>query len=156
RGQARGSVVALHGIQSHSGWFAYSSRRMCEAGFEVLFLDRRGSGMNEPARGDAADDGLLVRDVTQMLSEVRSRNDRCAPRRPVILLGVSWGGKLAAVTSARNPELVDRLALLYPGLCSHVRPRWDQNLLLALTARLGFRGRRVAIPLDDAALFTSD
>ena len=29
------SVVALHGIQSHSGWFAYSSRRMCEAGFEV-------------------------------------------------------------------------------------------------------------------------
>ena len=31
----RGYVVALHGIQSHAGWYEYSSRRLAEAGFEV-------------------------------------------------------------------------------------------------------------------------
>ena len=45
-GQPRGFVVALHGIQSHSGWYEYSSGRLCEAGYDVLFLDRRGSGRN--------------------------------------------------------------------------------------------------------------
>ena len=52
-GTPRGYVVALHGIQSHSGWYEYSSGRMCEAGFEVRFLDRRGSGENTEDRGHA-------------------------------------------------------------------------------------------------------
>jgi alpha-beta hydrolase superfamily lysophospholipase len=149
-------IVALHGIQSHSGWFTYSSRRLCEAGFEVLFLDRRGSGMNEPARGDAASDAQLVDDVTQMLVRVGERSGASDSRRPVILLGMSWGGKLAAVTAARSPDLVDQLVLLYPGLCAHVHTRWDQNLWLAMASRLGMRGRRIRVPLDDAALFTGD
>lgn len=155
-GRPAASVVALHGIQSHSGWFTHSSRRLCEAGFEVSFLDRRGSGMNEPARGHAASDRQLVDDVVQMLTSIREQSAGSTPRQPVILLGMSWGGKLAAVTAARRPDLVDRLALLYPGLCARVRPRWDQKMMLALAGWLGIRNRRIRIPLDDPALFTSD
>lgn len=156
-GASRGTVVALHGIQSHSGWFTYSSGRLCDAGFEVLFLDRRGSGMNEPARGDAATHEQLVNDVAQMLTLIRRRNrDTTLQPQPLTLLGVSWGGKLAAVTAARHPELIDHLALLYPGLCARVRPRWDQNLRLVLAGWLGIRSKRVRIPLDDPALFISD
>src|SRR5579872_3081095 len=154
--EVNASILALHGIQSHSGWFTYSSRRLCEAGFEVSFLDRRGSGMNEPARGHAASDGQLVDDVVQMLTSIREQSAGIAPGKPVILLGVSWGGKLAAVTAAQRPDLVDRLALLYPGLRARVRPRWDQNLMLTLAGWLGIRNRRIRIPLDNPALFTSD
>jgi alpha-beta hydrolase superfamily lysophospholipase len=155
RSEPRATVVALHGIQSHSGWFTYSSGRLAGAGFEVCFLDRRGSGMNEPARGHARHFERLVDDATQFLAEVRGRGCK-SNAAPLILLGVSWGGKLATVTAARRPELIDGLALLYPGLQARVRPRWDQNLRLSLAEWLGIRDGRVRVPLDDAALFTGE
>jgi acylglycerol lipase len=154
-GAPRATIVALHGIQSHSGWFTYSSGRLSEAGFEVCFLDRRGSGMNEPARGHANHVERLVDDVDSFLAAVRGR-DNNASATPRILLGVSWGGKLATVTAARRPDLVDGLALLYPGLQARVRTRWDQDLRLSLAEWLGIRDKYVRVPLDDAALFTGE
>src|SRR5258708_6872444 len=75
----RAIVVALHGIQSHSGWFTYSSERLAEAGFEVCFLDRRGSGMNEPGRGHVIHYERLVNDVSQFLVEIRDHNGSHGP-----------------------------------------------------------------------------
>ncbi|HLJ11088.1 MAG TPA: alpha/beta fold hydrolase [Planctomycetaceae bacterium] len=152
----RAIIVALHGIQSHSGWFTYSSGRLCQAGFEVFYLDRRGSGMNEPSRGHVEDYKMLLADVSQSLADIRRARNRADPPPPVILLGASWGGKLAAIVAARNPEVIDGLALLYPGLCSRVRARWDQNLRLKLAEWLRIRNKRVRVPLDDAAFFTDE
>lgn len=152
----RGYVVALHGIQSHSGWYKYSSGRLWESGFEVRFLDRRGSGENTIDRGHVSHADRLVNDVAQMLTEVCWERDRNHPERPVILLGVSWGGKLAAMVAARRPDLLDGLALLYPGLKTRVRPRWYQRGLLNLGNALGAGRKSVRIPLDDPALFTGD
>ena len=150
--ELRGRVIVLHGIQSHSGWYEYSSARMCSAGFEVVFPDRRGSGRNAIDRGHADHQDRLINDVVQIL--LTARHD--TPRVPVTLLGVSWGGKLAAVIAARRPELVDRLGLLYPGICPRIRPRWYQVLMLSLVLRLGMRRRLVDLPLNDAALFTDE
>lgn len=154
--QPRGFVVALHGIQSHSGWYEYSSSRLCEAGYDVLFLDRRGSGQNFSRRGDVAHGDRLINDVVQVLSNVRRHRDRVAPTAPVVLLAVSWGGKLAAITAARRPELVDALALLYPGLCARVQPTAWQQARLNLARRLDIRHKRVEVPLNDPALFTAE
>lgn len=152
----RGYVVALHGIQSHSGWYEYSSGRLCEAGYEVRFLDRRGSGQNTVDRGHARHADRLINDVIQMLGEVCWQRDRNHPKASVILLGVSWGGKLATVVAGRRPELLDGLALLYPGLKARVRPRWYQRGLLRLAHSLGKGRKLIRIPLDDPALFTGD
>ncbi len=152
----RAYIVALHGIQSHSGWYEYSSRRLCEAGYDVSFLDRRGSGLNQKCRGGAQHYERLVNDVVQFLGEVRNRRSQIAPQVPVVLLAVSWGGKLAAVTTAKRPEMVDALALLYPGICGKVKPTWYQNLQLKLAEALDVRAKRVPIPLDDEMLFTGE
>ena len=152
----RGFVVALHGIQSHGGWYEFSCQQMCDAGYDVLFVDRRGSGMNAARRGDAPHGDRLINDVLQVLAEVRRRRDHVDPRIPVVLLAVSWGGKLAAVTAARRPELVDALALLYPGLCSRVQPTAVQGARLWLARKLDVRNKRIEIPLNDPALFTAE
>ena len=152
----RGFVVALHGIQSHGGWYEYSCQRMCDAGYDVLFVDRRGSGMNAARRGDVPHGDRLINDVVQVLSEVRRRRDQVGPHIPVVLLAVSWGGKLAAITAARRPELVDALALLYPGLCSRVQPTTVQRARLWLARKLDIRNKRIEIPLNDPALFTAE
>lgn len=151
-GKPRARIVALHGIQSHSGWYEYSTRKLCEAGYEVAFVDRRGSGMNEQSRGDTPHHERWINDVVQVLGETRAKSPSC----PVVLLGVSWGGKPAVVAAARRPELVDGLALLYPGLCAKVRPWPHQRLQLRLAEYLGIRRKLVPIPLRDPALFVSD
>lgn len=73
-----------------------------------------------------------------------------------MLLAVSWGGKLAAITAARRPELVDALALLYPGLCSRVGPTAVQRARLWLARKLDIRNKRIEIPLNDPAHFTAE
>lgn len=152
----RGYVVALHGIQSHAGWYEYSSQRLADAGYEVSFLDRRGSGLNEQDRGHASHVDRLVNDVIQFLGEVQFHRERDAPTVPVILSAVSWGGKLAAVTCARRPELVDALALLTPGICARIRPNWHQRWRLQLAGILGIERKLVSIPLNDPTLFTDE
>ncbi|GAB4136933.1 MAG: alpha/beta hydrolase [Planctomycetaceae bacterium] len=152
----RGYVVALHGIQSHSGWYGYSSRRLSQAGFDVRFPDRRGSGLNETDRGHAPHEERLINDVAHFLADVRHERNRTAPTQPVILMGVSWGGKLAAMVAALRPELVDVLALLYPGICPRIRPTVIQRGLLRLAELAGVDRKTAPIPLSDPALFTSD
>jgi alpha-beta hydrolase superfamily lysophospholipase len=147
--------VALHGIQSHSGWYEFSSAKLAAAGFDVRFLDRRGSGLNSRDRGHAAHSLRLVNDVVQVLNDVRHRRDQAAPASPVVLLAVSWGAKLAAALAARRGGLIDALALLYPGICSRVRPTWHQRYRLRLAKAAGILDKRIRAPLDDPALFTS-
>ncbi len=152
----RGFVVALHGIQSHGGWYEASSQRLCDAGYDVLFVDRRGSGRNWSRRGDAPHADRLINDVIQVLRDVRQQRDKLAPDAKIVLLSVSWGGKVAAAVAARRPEMLDGLALLYPGLCARVRPSLWQRLRLHLARKLDIKHRRIAIPLNDPALFTAD
>ncbi len=149
-GNRRGQIVALHGIQSHGGWYGWSSHRLALAGWEVIFLDRRGSGLNEPDRGHVAHSDRLVYDVLQSIGAVRS------PALPLVLMSVSWGGRLAAVVAQRRPEWFNGLALLYPGIFTQLETRWDQRLRLALAETMGLTRRKVKIPLSDPALFTSN
>ena len=150
----RAFIVALHGVQSHGGWYDRSNRALCEAGYDVLFVDRRGSGRNFSRRGDAPHAERLINDVIQVLTYVRQQRDRFAPGTPIVLQAVSWGGKLAAIVAARRPDLLDAVALLYPGICARVQPTRWQNARLSLARKLDIRHRRIEIPLSDPALFT--
>ena len=154
----RGIVIALHGIQSHSGWYDYSSRRLADAGFAVYFPDRRGSGLNGFQRGHAAHAMRLVNDVRALrelaINETVVDAVNLNAQLPITILGMSWGGKLAAVVAALFPREFDRLALLYPGLVARIGPTWSQLLRLNLARTFEVVKHHIPIPLDDPALFT--
>jgi alpha-beta hydrolase superfamily lysophospholipase len=150
-GTPRGLVVALHGIQSHSGWYGWSSARLAEEGWAVAFLDRRGSGANEIARGDASHPERLMNDVAQFVFHLERQGFGRLPR---VLSAVSWGGKLAAAVTTRFPEMFGGLALLSPGMCSRVRANVFQRVALRAALSTGAGRREVAVPLEDPALFT--
>lgn len=145
-------VVALHGIQSHSQWYEYSSQRLASAGVEVYFADRRGSGLNGRSRGHADHGVRLINDVRQLIRLVR----REQPGLKIALLGLSWGGKTAAATAAMHPSEIDRLVLLYPGLCPRIGPTWWQRFQLSFARRHDARKHPVVIPLQDVSLFTTN
>jgi alpha-beta hydrolase superfamily lysophospholipase len=149
-GSPRGRVVCVHGIQSHGGWYEHSCRRLAEAGYDVSFLDRRGSGLNPEARGDSPNFRRLLDDAAEFLEHVR----KTGPPLPTFLVGISWGGKTAVGLQRRHPGLVDGIALLCPGFFPRVRPTFGERLAVAW-ARLTAPGRLFPIPLDDPALFTA-
>jgi alpha-beta hydrolase superfamily lysophospholipase len=152
-GQRRGVVVGLHGIQSHSGWYERSSIAMADCGFEVYFADRRGSGLNQQFRGHADHGMRLVHDVRQVIRFARTQHPH---HTPLVLLSVSWGGKIAAATATSASAKIDGLALLYPGLEPKIRPTHFQLQQLRLARHFDIRHRPVPLPLSDPALFTDN
>jgi acylglycerol lipase len=151
-GPTRGRVLILHGVQSHHGWYVGLGRRLAEAGFESHLADRRGSGANTKDRGHAPSPGRLVEDVGELLGDL----DAKAKGIPTALAGISWGGKLAVLASARYPERVGALALICPGMQPRVGVSRAERLRIALAYFTGRRRKRFPIPLADPALFTAD
>lgn len=146
QGDPRGRVVYIHGIQSHGGWYEGSSRFLADAGYAVDFLDRRGSGLNDTARGDAPSYRRLLADIAEFI--------QAGGEKP-FLLAVSWGGKLAVALEHFHPGLTRGLALLTPGIVAQVRPPLLTRIRIG-GAWLFAPWRQFPIPLDDPALFTAN
>jgi alpha-beta hydrolase superfamily lysophospholipase len=147
RERPRGQIIALHGIQSHGGWYVSSSRELARQGYVVDYLDRRGSGLNFTQRGDVQHHDRWLADVREF------HRTHAAPGVPCFISGISWGGKTAAAVAA---ELAfTGLVLLCPGFFPRVGPALGERLRIAVSR--GLRPRRhFPIPLNDPALFTAD
>jgi len=146
-------VLYLHGIQSHPGWFCGSAAALAKAGHAVFQPTRRGSGQCREDRGHAASAGQLLEDVAAAARLALSR----AEAERLHLLGVSWGGKLAAAFAAGRREAIPpaSLTLVAPGIAPRVDVSPAAKLAVALCLLVRPR-RRFHIPLDDEALFTDN
>ncbi len=146
QGRRRGQLLAIHGIQSHGGWYAGSCEHLARAGWEVFFLDRRGAGLNEEARGDANNYRRLLADIDEFSQA------RCP--RPPFLMAISWGGKLAVALEHFRPGATAGLILVAPGFRSRVRPTLRERLAIGLSRVVRPR-RMFRVPLDSPELFTA-
>lgn len=149
-GTVRGRVVFVHGIQSHAGWYEHSCQRLSDAGFAVSFLDRRGSGQNNEARGDTPSFRRLLDDIADYLRPLRQQG----PSLPLFLGGISWGGKPVTALQRRHPGLCDGLTLLCPGFRPQVSPSRKERLGILLS-RLTAPRRMFPVPLSEPQLFTA-
>jgi acylglycerol lipase len=146
-------VLYLHGIQSHPGWFVGSCVHLAGLGHRVFAVCRRGSGDNTRHRGHAASAGQLLDDV-----ETAGRYVLDATGQPSLaLVGISWGGKLAAcyAASPQRKIALASLTLVAPGIV----PRVDVGLVAKLgigLALLVAPQRRFDIPLNEVELFTDN
>lgn len=150
-GRPRGQIIFVHGIRSHGGWYLRSCRELAAQGYDVTFLDRRGSGLNTAHRGDTPSFRRLLDDVVEYVQMVRDRR----PWLPVVLGGISWGGKLAVGLPYRAPRLLHGVMLLCPGLCPRVAPSLMERINIG-RARWRNPTRFFPIPLNEAELFTAD
>jgi acylglycerol lipase len=111
---AKTALVYLHGIESHSGWFAKAATLLRDRGYDVYCLDRRGSGINRENRGFVSGHvdsyKTLFADIRAFIQPLRSRYDS------VFIVGLSWGGKLALAYGLTHPEDIRGLVLITPGI----------------------------------------
>lgn len=146
-----GVILYLHGIQSHGAWFEWSASLLASGGYRVLLPDRRGSGLNRPARGDTPGSHRWLADLDELADWAAGEFgvSRCA------VVGVSWGGKLAVAWALHRPARVQRLLLIAPGLFPAVGVGLVGRLHIGLSL-LTQPARAVPIPLSDPALFTDN
>jgi len=128
-----------------------SARRLMQAGFAVLQVDRRGCGRNEPNRGHANSADQLIADALSGRDEL---SRRCGFRDHHVI-GVSWGGRLAVSTYVTDPTNVVSLSLVTPGLFPLVGV--SRRVMSEIAQAMMYEpGKLFDIPLSRAELFTSD
>ena len=106
-GEARASVVLLHGLAEHCGRYPELVARLVARGLAVYALDHRGHGRSVGPRANIGRFDWLVADAAGRLRAARAAH----PGRPAILLGHSMGGAIALATALANPDLADGLVM---------------------------------------------
>lgn len=98
------TVVMIHGFTgSKENW--YPLARELRGRYRIVIPDLPGWGASE--RKPNADYGFDAQ-AERVADFIRA----VSPRKPVVLLGHSMGGGIAALVAARHPELVARVGLL--------------------------------------------
>lgn len=148
---ARGVLLALHGLNDHSGNFLLESLPgLTAAGWQVVAYDHRGFGRS-PHRGVWAGADTLAADARGAVAALRARH----PGQPVMLFGESMGGAVAllAAEAARGAERPDRLVLAAPALWPEAAfpgaLRAGLDVLAHTVPRLGARATAAGISASD-------
>ncbi|MCU1347417.1 MAG: hypothetical protein JWO56_447 [Acidobacteria bacterium] len=136
-------VVTLHGILSHSGWFASMADALLLRGIDTIGHDRRGSGLNGEARGDAPGPRQLLDDLHSVVAPQRDRYRR------IVFLGWCLGTCVALRNLLEHPGDGEGLIMMSPDIFEcHLDekvqqifsdPKWDDRTQPRL---------RVPIPLE--------
>ncbi len=87
----RGVVAIVHGVNSHSGYYAWAAEQFVAAGLAVYALDLHGRGKSEGERFYLENMEDYVSDVDTLVTLAKSRE----PDLPVFLLGHSAGGVIS-------------------------------------------------------------
>lgn len=127
----RGVVLLVHGLGEHAGRYEELARRLNNLGFAVRGYDHYGHGESGGVRGGLPSDQRLVEDLADVLGSTRKRMDAGTP---LILLGHSMGGLVAAQLVAQGLVRVEGLVLSSPALDPGLNP--FQKLLLAVLPSL--------------------
>lgn len=109
----RGMVLVVHGLGEYAGRHDGLAKRLNAWGFAVRAYDQYGHGESGGARGGLPSPSRLVDDLTDIIDSTRLRLPDGAP---LILLGHSLGGLVAACRLALDKRGVEGLVLSSPAL----------------------------------------
>jgi len=145
----RGVVLLVHGLGEHAGRYDRLAVQLNDWGFAVRGYDQYGHGESGGPRGGLPTDSRLLDDLADIVDSTRAR---MGPHTPLILLGHSMGGLVAARFVALGLRPVQALVLSSPALDPGLNA--IQKLLLAVLPKIA-PNLRIGNGLD-ASLISHD
>jgi alpha-beta hydrolase superfamily lysophospholipase len=145
----RGVVLLVHGLGEHAGRYDRLAVQLNDWGFAVRGYDQYGHGESGGPRGGLPTDSRLLDDLADIVDSTRAR---MGPHTPLILLGHSMGGLVAARFVALGLRPVQALVLSSPALDPGLNA--VQKLLLAVLPKIA-PNLRIGNGLD-ASLISHD
>ena len=143
----RGIVLIVHGLGEHAGRYDPVAARLLDWGFIVRSYDQRGHGRSTGTPGTLPYDAALLDDLAEIIDETRMHGapfsttagtleaaDAKAQVLPLILLGHSMGGLVAARFVALKIRPVEALVLSSPALDAGIGTL--RKLLIALMLKV--------------------
>ena len=127
----RGVVVLAHGLGEHAGRYDHVASRLNSWGFAVRGYDHYGHGESNGVRGALPTETRLLDDLADVIDSTRHR---MKGGTPLILMGHSMGGLVAASLVALGQVQVDALVLSSPALDPGLNT--FQKFLLAILPRI--------------------
>lgn len=118
---AKAVILFMHGIESHLGWFQDTGAALCEAGYTVYAIDRRGSGHSEGTPGHMGSFRDVVGDIRTFVDYVRESENS---NLDLIGLGLSLGSNFWSSYSILHPDSIDGIVMVGPG----IKPRVGVSL----------------------------
>ncbi len=128
---SRGLVLIVHGLGEHAGRYDHVAERLNSWGFAVRGYDQYGHGDSDGKPGALPADDFLLQNLAELIDTTRRHLDL---RLPLILLGHSLGGLVAARLVSLNLRTVDALILSSPALDAGMNA--FQKLLVAVLPRV--------------------
>ncbi len=107
----RGVVLLVHGLGEHIGRYAHVADLLNDWDFSVRGYDQHGHGASGGVRGALPSDDRLLADLAAVIDDTRASMD---DRAPLILLGHSLGGLVAARLVSLKLRRVEGLVLSSP------------------------------------------
>lgn len=127
----RGVVIVVHGLGEHAGRYENVAQQLNQWDFAVRGYDQCGHGESGGPRGGLPSDTRLLDDLADLVDTTRARMPK---KTPVILLGHSLGGLVAASFVAQAIRPVEGLILSSPALDAGMNP--FQKLLVSVLPKI--------------------
>jgi alpha-beta hydrolase superfamily lysophospholipase len=128
----RALLLVVHGAGEHSARYAELAASFCAAGYVVAALDHVGHGKSDGTYGHMDD----FQHHLDTLEIFRQRAVADFPGLPVILLGHSMGGLIAACFLLQHQQQFAACALSGPAIKSELEPGVGQIALIRLLSLL--------------------
>lgn len=109
-------LIMLHGLQSHSGWFAQSASFISSLGIPVYVVDRYGSGLSEAPRGGYRSIKECIEDIDVIFRHVMYKHSR----EKIHLLGHCYGAIPAFIFTCAQENMVRSLVVPTSGVYTKV------------------------------------
>lgn len=130
RQRGRGTVLLVHGLGEHAGRYDALATRLNARGWTVRGYDQYGHGESGGPRGGLTSVNRLLDDLADLVDATRAR---MPVNTPLILLGHSLGGLVAASFVALAMRPVQALVLSSPAL--QINLNLAQKALLSVLLR---------------------
>jgi lysophospholipase len=133
-GEARLSLVMVHGYSAHCGLYRHVGHAFASAGIAVTQFDCRGHGRSGGLRGHIVDFDDYVEDLAVVIDWARQQD----AGKPWALLGHSLGGaiSLAFVLDRTRTEMPSRLVLAAPWLKLRMKVPVPKRMAANVAARV--------------------
>ncbi|XP_075522480.1 uncharacterized protein LOC142555482 [Primulina tabacum] len=155
-GDLRGILIIIHGLNEHSGRYAYFAKQLVSCNFGVYAMDWMGHGGSDGLHGYVPSLDHVVADTGAFLEKIKLEN----PGVPCFLFGHSTGGAvvLKAGSYPHMEEMLEGIILTSPAL--RVKPAHPivgavAPIFSLVAPRFQFKGankRGIPVSRDPAAI----
>ncbi len=131
--KAKAVVVIVHGLGEHSGRYENLLKSLSGKKLSVFAIDHRGHGKSDGKRGHIDSFMDYVYDLKLFVEFIKEENRGL----PVILIGHSMGGVIAARYAMTYPDDPSLLVISSPGLAATIKvPDWKTGVARFFSSRV--------------------